>query len=242
MFVYVVVIALLLASGCKEDVVQYDMARFDRSYIPALLMTGSHDSSGQSIMAVKRLKQDWILLEAKYPQLFSHGGEASAIGDIIGRSDMMITTGEYEKAHQELEKIRGSMYRTRKKYSIDYYLDYLTEFHFSMEKMLAIVNDKSIENITESDLVKMKAILPVLKAQWKSLEAAPFERTSFRFTQDSEKVLKREIAGQARNIEVLDAAFLSHNKKLIVMNAMKIKSAYVFIISMFGDFDSSSLR
>lgn len=237
----VVAIAILLVSGCKEDDLLYDMARFDRTYIPALILSSGRDTSGQSIFAVKRLRQDWMLLEAKYSHMFTDGGEASSIGDIISRSDMMISTGEYQKAHTELEKIRGILLEARKKYGVDYYLDHLTEFHSTMERIVGVVRGKPVEEISASDINKMQGMLSMARVQWKGVEAAPFERSSFRFTEDDEKALMLAVAAQAKNIEVFDAALRSRNKKLIAMNAMKLKGGFLSVFRMFGDFESISL-
>ena len=236
---------LLLAAamivGCDEGEITHDMARFDRAYVPALVLTSTKDISGQSVLAVKRLRQDWELVSAKYSRIFT-GGEASMnIGSIIERSDGLITIGDFAGAHAELERIRVLMMDARRRNGIEYYLDPLTVFHQSMEKMASRVSGKDHASITEEDIRAIAGMLPLARKQWQVVTDAPFKRGPFLFTRDNEAALMDAVAAEGRAIEDLGDALRSRNRRVIARHVLLLKQGYSMVLRMFGNFDSISI-
>lgn len=234
-------VAALLVSGCNEQEVIHDMARFDRAYVPALVLTVTRDTTGQSVLAVKRLRQDWELLSAKYRQLFAGGDGADKVDGIIERADLLVTTGDFEGAHRELESIRGILQDARKSRGIDYFMDYLTPFHSAMEKVVSAVDGKEPKDITRLDVSVIEKMLPEAKARWRAVSAAPFDRKPFLFDKETEKALMEAIAAEAKAIGYLEAAVRSGNRKLIAKHAEMMKKGYYRVFRMFGNFDSVSI-
>ena len=234
------VLALLLY-GCNEQDVLYDMARFDRTYVPAMVLTGTKDTTGQSVLAVKRLRQDWDLLSAKYRQLFVVGDSAGKVSGIIERADLLITTGDFQGAHRELESISGILLDVRKRSGIDYYMDYLNRFYSTMEKTLSTVLAKEPDNVTESDLASIAAMLPRAREQWSNVSTARFDRKPFLFDKQTEKALMDAVVAEARAIENLEAALRSGNRKLIFRYSGQLREGFFSVYRMFGNFDSVSI-
>jgi hypothetical protein len=231
----------VLVSGCKDQDIAYDMARFDRAYVPALVLTGSKDTTGQSVLAVKRLKQDWAVLSAKHAQVFAIDGAAEKVNSKLDRADMLITTGDFQGAHTELEEIRDVFLDARKRHGIDYFMDYLTEFHSTMEDIVSVAEGKDPSHISDADVSSMARLLPEASARWQALEKAPFDRGSFLFDKQTEKALRDAMAEEARAIDNLDAAIRSGNRKLIKKHALLLKKGYARVFKMFGNFESVSI-
>jgi len=231
----------ILVSGCNEQDVIHDMARFDRAYVPALVLTVTRDTTGQSVLAVKRLRQDWELLSARYQQLFAGGDAAGRVNSSIERADLLITTGDFEGAHRELRSVRSILHDARKSRGIDYYMDYLTAFQPAMEKAVSAVDGKKPEDITRLDVSVMEKMLPEAKARWRQVSAAPFNRKLFLFDKGTEKALMEAVAAEANALGYLEAAVRSGNRKLIAKHAEMVKEGFYSVLKMFGNFDSVSI-
>jgi len=238
------VACLVLASllfGCNEQEVLHDMARFDRAYVPALVLTGTKDTTGQSVLAVKRLRQDWDLLSAKYRQLFVAGDATGKVSGIIERADLLITTGDFEGAHRELQSISGILKDARKESGIDYYMDYLSQFSTTISKPVSAVMGKEPEDITGSDVESIAVMLPKARAQWNAVSNARFDRKPFLFDKQTERALMEAVAAETKAIENLDAAIRSGNRKLIARHSVLLREGFLRIFRMFGNFDSVSI-
>ena len=238
---YLLFITLIIVSGCREDEVMHDMARFDRAYVPALVLTGTRDTTGRSVLAVKRLRQDWELVSAKYAGIFRGGDTAMRISGIIEKADALVTTGDFEGAHAELERIRGLMMEARKSNGVEYYLDFLTDFHTTMEKMVSVVKDRDPSLMGTQDAEAIARLLPLARAQWKAVSEAPFSRGPFLFSRENEEALMEAVAAEAGAIEDLGAALRSRNMKLISRHTMLMKAGFARVFEMFGNFDSVSI-
>lgn len=241
MLLYALLTMSVLVSGCKEQDIAYDMARFDRAYVPALVLTGTRDTTGQSVLAVKRLKQDWTVLSARYAQVFVVGGAAENINGILDRADMLISTGDFQGAHRELEAIREILMDARKRHGIDYFIDYLTAFHSSLEKIVSVVKGREPADMTEEDERQIAGLLADARIRWQNASRAPFDRRSFLFDKQTEKALREVMAEEARAIENLEAALRSGNRKLIIKYALLLEKGYTSVFRMFGDFESVSI-
>ena len=226
--------------GCNEDNTGYNMARFDRTYIPSLVLTAKKDPTGQSILAISRLKQDWELLKSINSDLFMGDG-LMEIDRVIERANMDIATGDYKAAHMGLERIRDIMHDMRKQRGIDYFVDYLNEFHSVMETMVSALSGKQSADLTEGDIKIIWNNLPEARAKWQAVKNAKFERETFIFTKETAEVMRQSIKQQEKNIDILEAAIVSRNKKLIYKHTIMIKKGYSDIFKMFGNFDSVSL-
>lgn len=240
--IFAVIVSLsLLSAGCDDYDVIHDMARFDRAYIPALVLTSKKDSTGQSVVAVKRLRQDWMVLKAKYASMVGTGGTSDEVDSSIERADMLITTGEFAGAHKELESIREVLLKARRSHEVDYYLDYLTEFHSAMERAVDLVAGKEADAITKANIDTMRAILPDLRSSWQKVVEAPFDRRPFLFSRDTEKALMTAVDEAAMMIDDLEAAIRSGNRPLVLKHTMLVKKSYSRVFKMFGNFDSVSI-
>ena len=231
----------ILATACNEKDVIYDMARFDRAYVPALALTEEKDSTGQSVLAVKRLKQDWAVLSGKYAQVLALDGASEDINRNLDRADMLITTGDFRGAHKELEPIGSILLRARKKHGIDYFMDYMTAFHSSLERAVAILDNRVPATLTEEDVSVISGLLPDIRTRWNAVAEAPFDRTAFLFDKETETSLRSALAEEAKAIDNMDAALRSGNHKLIFKHALLLREGYQRVFRMFGNFESVSI-
>ncbi len=239
--ILLIVVLSMILSGCQKDEVYYDMARFDRAYIPALVLTSKKDNTGQAVLAIKRLRQNWGVLTAKQAAIFAADARAEKIKDALEKADALISVGDYKGAHMELEEIREIMMKARRQHKIDYYPDYLTVFHSTMETIVSTVEGKSPEQLTKQDIMTISRYLPQAKTQWTAVSNAPFDAEVFKFTKETKEGLDALVQAEFKNLEHLEAAIKSGNHKLIIKHTIKIKQGYSGVYKTFGNFESVSL-
>lgn len=239
--VVLIMVWSFILTGCQDKNVLYDMAMFDRSYIPALVLTSKKDTTGQSVVALKRLRQDWGVLTAKRAAVFAADARSEKIKEAIDRADSLVTIGDFKGAHTELESIREILLDARRQYKIDYYVDYLTVFHSTMEAMVSAVEGKAPGQLTGQDIATIKRFVPEARAQWNNVREARFSRGVFLFTRETKESLDVLVAQEARNLEDLAAAIRSGNHKLIIKHTLLIKKGYSSVFRMFGNFESVTI-
>lgn len=239
--VWVLLCLASLVAGCDEHDVRYDMARFDRAYIPALTLTASKDVTGMSILAVKRLKQDWEVLKIKNAAVLVPNGIATTVDGVLDRADMNITIGNFSATHNDLKEIRQLLYDARQKQQIDYFLDHLTVFQAQLDKVLKPIEGSAPEDISTKDIEAIARELPEAKRRWDVLMRAEFDRSVFLFSNEMEEALIALIKEEYRNIGDFQAALLSGNRKLIAKHALLIRQGYDSVFRMFGNYESVSL-
>jgi hypothetical protein len=217
------------------------MAGFDRAYVPALSLTAGKDTTGQSVLAVKRLKQDWDILSAKHAQVFAIGGAGGKINAILERADMLVSTGDFKGAHSELEALGNVLLDARRRHGIDYFMDYLISFCSVMEDAVSDRDGRDPAAITEGDMRTLAGQIPGVRVRWNAVAEAPFDRKAFLFDKQTEAALRDAVAQEAKAIDNLEAALRSGNRKLVMKHILLLKEGYASVFRMFGNFESVSI-
>ena len=125
--------------GVRHEALVADFATFDQAYVPALALT-KRGTLAACRAAMERLNVSWGKLKDKHggsmPADPAWAGDFDRVSGLITRASKRLAENDQEGAHELLEGVREVFLKTRRRNGIDYYLDYLTQFHDTMEKIV----------------------------------------------------------------------------------------------------------
>jgi hypothetical protein len=237
-------IVLLLSAAMPlqaASILEKDMVAFDKVYIPALALT-SQTNKAAAEKAMKLTVEQWALFKNKHAETFSKNNTDKAdlaiIDKLIADAERSVRVNEKtDEAHEILEGVRDALLRIRERNSIDYYVDYTTKFHEPMEAIVLTAKGKTPETLTEAMLLKIKDNFKVARQDWDNLQKASFDPALFSF--DAKKDARRQdyIKAETEAMSKLKNALDSDDKGSIIKAAMGIKSNFVNLFLLFGDFE-----
>ena len=131
--------------------------------------------------AMKILKKEWEVFKAKYYESNPNDAKWKEDFDRIDRqiqeAGKIVKRGEnLMSAHEALEEIRIITLELRKRNSIDYFLDPMTEFHTLMEQIFHTGKDNSPEDLDKGMINDLKEAVAEAQALWKKIGEYPFEK------------------------------------------------------------------
>lgn len=226
----------LLAAGRLEK----DMAAFDKVYIPALVAT-SQGNRAAAKKAMELTVAEWLVFKKNHSDDFKKSKADRADLVIINQtiSDtrrIVRQNGRLDEAYEILKGVRDIFLNIRKRNSIDYYIDYTTRFHKPMDAIVLTARGKTAETLTEAMLLKIKDNFKVAWQDWENLQKASFDPELFSF--DTKKDAQRQacIKAETEALNKLQKALDEGDKGTIIKAAIGIKSNFVSLLLLFGDF------
>jgi hypothetical protein len=227
---------LLAASRLEKD-----MAAFDKAYIPALALTSQGDKEA-SEKAMKLTMAQWSVFKKRYAKFFTRKKadkeDMKVIAIMIADADHKIKSeGKLDDAHETLEEVRNTFLKIRKRNSIDYYLDYTTKFEVPMEAIFLTARGKTAETLTDAMVLKIKDNVKIARQNWGNLQNASFDPALFSFTAKKDAQRLGYIQAETEAMNRLEKALGGGNKEEIIKSALGIKSNYVSLFLLFGDFE-----
>lgn len=243
-FLSVLVIALLFCIAGPLSAatrLQKDMVAFDRAYIPALALT-SQDNRETAQKAMKLTAAQWSIFKKRYTKSFSKKKadkeDLKVIAIMIADANHTIKSdGKLEDVHETLEGVRNTFLKIRKRNSIDYYIDYTTAFHGPMESIVLTAKGKTAETLTDEMLLKIKNNFRTAQKAWNNLQNASFDPVLFSFSAEKDAQRKDYIKAETEAMGKLAKALEGDDKGTIIKAAMGIKTNFVNLFLMFGDFE-----
>jgi hypothetical protein len=237
MGILTMVICLMLLGFTKANLLK-DFASFDRAYIPALFMTnqGEKESSKKTMLS---LKENWKILKDKYYKGNLKDSKWKEDFDnvdqmILKADNIVINEGNLSEAHNSLEGIRTVFMELRKRNNMDYYIDYLTEFHEPMEAIILTAKGKNPENLTDADIEKIQKSLDEALSIWIRFEKAKFNKSIFGFNDKKVKTMRNYIKLEYESLNRLRQFIDTKDKKAIIQSAIDIKPNFVNLFTLFG--------
>jgi hypothetical protein len=217
------------------------MVSLDRAYIPVLGITGhGKESYRQAIKAMERFQKEW--LNFKEYNLGPVPKNKIADKDIL-KLDKVVNDAAYAlnagkdplAAHAELEKIRKLLLEIRRTGRMDYFLDDLTEFHDSMEKVLALSQASGHNELLKSECDRAVVLLDraashISWADRHGLDAGP------------KKKLPEMIKKEKVILSGLIQAIGLKNRKEVQVSGQLMKKQFIEIFFLFGDFKDEKTK
>lgn len=227
-------------TGNKQNALFADMVALDRSYIPALAYTsqGKLDAARSSM---QRLIGQWEDFKSRNLEMQNKDPLWDEDMDrvetrIQAARRILQQGGDTLPAHEELEHIRDVMLEVRERNNIDYFIDYLTRFHESMETIVLSVKDKEAEMISGEDIQRLRAETEDAYQLWQDVLDARFDARVFGFDEKHQARLAQLKAQERDALETLRQALQGDDKQAIRSAALAIKPIFAKLFMLFGDF------
>jgi hypothetical protein len=227
------------AFASDAEALQDDFARFDRAYVPALALTkmGTREAS---LEAMKRLTVEWREFLANHGEAIPTDGHWQAdlaqVGKAIASAETHLAEGQQLEAHEALEAVREILLETRRRNGIIYYLDYLTEFHTTMEEIVLPLTETTPGKLTSSEIAEVRRLTQKAIRQWEQVKSAPIQLNRFGF--DEEKAAQRQqlLQAETRALEQLELALAGDDQARIIKTGTAIKPLFAKSFMLFGRF------
>ena len=246
LFMMVVVVAglsfvLVPWIGYGQDAVIKDTAVFDKAYIPALFLT-SQGKVEESQIAMKFLKEEWAAFKKKYysaqPNDAQWKKDMDKVEELMMAADTTVAGGkELRSAHEDMEAAGAILKDARQRNKIEYFPDYLAEFHGIMEEIFEDAANWKPETLSDKDMQTIQKVLPDGLEAWEAAKKANFNPEPYGF--NSEKVQKMRNLHKAEEdaLLALQEALKKGDKAEIIKHALSLKPKYAAIYLWFGDFE-----
>ncbi len=233
----------LLFWGCRDDGLINEMAMLDRAYVPALVLTASDDETGDAVMAVKNFKLEWLIFKARVLSARKDwGGALGEVEGLVMRADGDINAGDGGGAHEALKGVRQVMLRRRRAAGIEYFPDYLTDFHGVMEEILVAVEGKAPGSFGEADLRRLRRDLHRAAHRWEKVRTAGFDKRVFGLGAAEEREFKRRVEEESAALEALRAALKRGDEAGIIEAAGGLAPPFLNAFKLFGDFSRVKIK
>ncbi len=235
-----VTLFLLYGASRAADLMK-DFVSFDRAYIPALALT-SQGKMEESKTAMNFLKENWKAFKKTYKTFKKKDLEWEKDFDkveqaIVDADKIILNEKDLLKAHDVLEEIRMIFMKLRKRNNMDYFVDYLTEFHEPMEVIVLTAKGKTPETLTDGDVRGIQTSLNEALSLWKKIENVKFDEKLFGFSPDKTIKIKNYIKSESETLNKLQQTMASKDKKAMIQAAVAIKPNFANLFMMFGDFE-----
>lgn len=216
-----------------------DMVALDRIYIAALSLTGEENKLVVKKI-IKQLETQWFSFKKYHLSDFREDRSAkidfAEINQMIEDSARItMLNGRLSEVHEILEGVRITFSHLRRRNSIDYYLDYLTEFHISMEGIILLVKSKNAETLTGDNILSMKIQLNAAMQAWNEATRAKFDSGLFLLTPDSETKRQEYIKNTTEDLDRLRQALKNEERAAIIAAALSAQANFDELYALFGN-------
>jgi hypothetical protein len=216
------------------------MVALDRAYIPALGLTGQADPAKAKI-AMTTFETAWNGFNATFSDKPGFDEEWTTdlthLGEIVAMAKAaLMDRGEMAKAHEILEGVRLTLLESRSRQKIPYFLDSLTDFHGSMEVLLANVPARPLAEWKANEEAVFAAYLDISIARWKIVKAREDLLPAYRLGEKVGPAYQGQYQAVARILDSMTAALKGGDGKALADATATLKPAFVKTFFMFGDF------
>jgi hypothetical protein len=152
------------------------MTTLDKTYIPALGLSGQADQLARAKIAFAAFEKAWNDFDLRFAAQPGFDAEwkedLDRVGEAVRKAKIaLLDESNGPKAHEALETVRMTFLASRTRLKIPYFIDALTLFHNSMEELLNNKPAKSLKDWSEAEKMGFAADLDVAIARWKKVKA-----------------------------------------------------------------------
>ncbi|MEA3493072.1 MAG: hypothetical protein U9R38_01650 [Candidatus Margulisiibacteriota bacterium] len=219
------------------------MAELDQIYVPALIFTDLKRQRASEI-SLDKLRFEWNKFHNHFYNLkFEYGVDIvdkfwkedfDRIEDLISSAEALVMDNKLEEAFQKLEEIRSIFKELRHRNGLPYFLDGMTDFHQTMDEILAYLRGKG--ELKDKDLKKMGKLSVEAALKWQKVSQAKIDGQVYGFDDAKIKAIRQRISFEAESVEAFKAAVESGDENAIFQSAQDIKPNYIVLYKAFGDF------
>ena len=133
-----------------------------------------------------------------------------------------------------------AFWKMRARNGIDYFADYLTEFHENMEAIVLAVKGKNPSTLSENDIAVMQDHLPAAKADWDRVLSANLNSELFNFGEAQVGKINQLLNAEKTALASLEATLKEGDPEEPIKAAAAIEPVFAKMFKMYGDFDRLS--
>jgi hypothetical protein len=214
-----------------------DSAALDRSYIPALMLSNGKDPV-KAKAAQDAYEAAWAQFAAR--QRAAYAGDAGwtkalAVGDAANaQARAALAAGRMQDAHNAQEEVRHALWHQRKAMGVAYQPDLLTDFHATME--LIIANAQAKPTLAAEDVATLRGQLTKVRAQWQAVKAAPWDPADYALDGPRLDGYRAALVAEDQALDALAAALDAGDSAQIAKTASAIKPSFAKAYAAFGVF------
>lgn len=216
-----------------------DSAALDRSYIPALMLSNGKDAA-KAKAAQESYEKAWEVFAAR--QRKAYAGDASwtqtlaVIDKANADARAAIAAGRMADAHNLQEDVRHALWHQRQAKGFAYQPDILTDFHATMEIIIAGVQGKEPAAISADDIATLRKQLAQARTQWQAVKSARWDPAEYGLDGARLDVYRAALVGEDQALDALAAALEAADGPRIAKVAPSIKPPFAKAYSAFGVF------
>lgn len=238
---------MLCLSACSSAPVQQNllnsMADLDKTYIPAVILTGMGKNLDSKI-ALERLQDKWKDFYSNYYPLEMKYGlnivdkmwkdDLKSVGTDIVTAETFLKASNLSQANVQLLPVRKIFREIRHRHGIQYILDDMLDF----DDGIGVIKKKSCQKkISERELALVKQQYDVASNTWASILADDKALLVFQFESVKVIAIKKKMNKLKQDLPILNDAISAGEKEAIYAAAVKIEKDYLQIYRAFGDFN-----
>jgi hypothetical protein len=217
-----------------------DFVLLDRAFIPPLALT-SQEKVDPSKKAMEALKTQWARFKANHynskPRDPGWKQDMDRVeSKILDAEQIILGERNLMGAHEILETVRYALKAARNRNGIDYYIDYLSDFHEHMEAILHTVAERDALSFTDKDRDFLAWECREAVRIWDRVRNLAFDTDLFGFSDRQEARRKELLEREAKALHQLRTALECDDKMLIIKSAKEIGPYYSQLYMLFGDF------
>jgi hypothetical protein len=237
-----VVAALWLLSGIATAALPplvLDSAVLDRSYIPALMLSNGKDPA-KARAAQDAYDNAWRVFAEKQRRAYAGDASWTKILATIDKANAQaradIAAGKLSDAHNAQEEVRHALWHQRQAMGMAYQPDVLTDFHATMELIIANVQGKDPQAIDAATIATMRVQLAEARRLWLAVKSARWDPAEYGLDAARIEAYRDALAAEDRALDELGAALDAADGARIAKTAPAIKPAFAKAYAAFGVF------
>lgn len=232
-------LALASAAGAAVPPLVADSAALDRAYIPALMLSNGKDPA-RAQAAQETYEKAWAVFAQR--QRAAYPGDAGwaktlAAGDKANaEARAALAAGKLSAAHNAQEEVRHALWHQRQAMKVDYQPDALTDFHATMEVIIATAQGKDPAAINADDVAALRKLLAQARTQWQAVKAARWDPAAYGMEGARLESYRSALVAEDQALDALAAALDAADGARIVKAAPAIKPPFAKAYAAFGVF------
>ncbi len=238
---FILALALLALPGCRESEILGDTVELDRKFIPLLVAADAGDSLVARAALAEFLPQ-WETFRDRY---YNHADSDSLwvpdfilLDELVDSAALTIDSGyDMSYAHEDLEDFRMIMFEVRDRNDIDYFVDYLNEFHELADQIGAITRDRNSRGLTDADMDELDRLGTAALDVWEDVEELEFDARLHRFDDDRTTQLERGIRAVGSQVRRLQQAVAGDERVTATGAGNALRPELDELYRLFGDFE-----
>lgn len=218
-----------------------DMVKLDKTYIPALMITGHGPEKMDKIIRIfSEFEVLWNTFYQKYPNGVSTDWslQMNSIDQAVTGASLSLKVKNKDGAHQGLEKVREAFLEARKAEKIEYYLDYLTLYHTEMEYIVRFFENQNRGVIGDHELANIKEHVNKAVEVWGQCADKIALADVFELKHVKKKSLIETFAATKAELTKLQTSLEKRNVKEAVIPARVLKPLFIKTLLLFGNMPS----